>query len=67
VVKALVTNDGLLAAMLEWTPQTNKTGHAAILSLAVRQCSGRAEDGRRQILAVGMSHGQPFQLAPDVQ
>ena len=35
VVEALVTNDGLLAAMLAWTPQTNETGRAALLRLAL--------------------------------
>lgn len=35
VVDALVVNDGMLAAMLEWTPQTNETGRAALLRLAL--------------------------------
>ncbi len=35
VVEALVANDGMLAAMLEWTPQTNETGRAALLRVAL--------------------------------
>lgn len=35
VVESLATHEGLLAAMLEWTPQTNETGRAALLRFAL--------------------------------
>jgi hypothetical protein len=47
----------------EWSESMARAHSAMPFELAVREWSGRPEDGRREILAVGMSHGDPFELA----
>lgn len=44
----------------EWSESPTVAQSAMPFELAVRVWSGRPDDGRRQILAVGMSHGLPL-------